>query len=75
MQRSRGNNKLGSFWKNGKNVSMAENELKTEGKKINQEVGWGQLMLNLLGYCKFGFYFKWNRQLWRVLQGKGGERT
>lgn len=53
---------------------MAENELKTEGKKTNQEVGWGQLMLNLLGYFKFGFYFKWDRQLWRVLQGKGGEK-
>lgn len=33
-----------------------KNELKTEVKMINQEVGWGQLMLNLLGYFKFGLF-------------------
>lgn len=48
-----------------------ENELKREQKEINQEVEWGQFMLNLLGYAKFGLYFKWVGQLWRVPAGRG----
>lgn len=51
-----------------------KNELKTEGKKINQEVGWGQLMLNLLGYFKFGL-FQVGQAALEGFQRKGGEMT